>query len=109
MAVEAVLFSLAEVEKDPVLKRVWSKDALDAATIEGFTLPPSIAFTRRAIRDLEAAAGWDDATAREATEVMLRFILSLLAAPEPRRSRDALRRFLERRLVPALRLPSLRK
>ena len=101
-AVEAVLFSLIEVPKDPVLSEVWSKEALDPAAIEGFTRPFSIAFTRKSIRDLELAAGWDEAEAEEAAEVMLRFILSLLAAPEPRRSQRELRAFLERRMVPAL-------
>jgi hypothetical protein len=33
---------------------------------------------------------------------MLRMLVSLLAAPEPRRSDAALRAFLMRRLVPAL-------
>ncbi len=101
-AVEAVLFSLVEVPKDPVLSEVWSKEALDAAAIEGFTRSNSIAFTRKGIRDLEVAAGWDEAEAEEAAEVMLRFILSLLASPEPRRNQRELRAFLERRLVPAL-------
>jgi len=101
-AVEAVLFSLSEVSKDPVLAEVWSSGALDAAAIEGFTKPSSVAFTRKGIRDLELAAGWSEAEAEEATEVMLRFILSLLAAPEPRRNQRELRAFLERRLVPAL-------
>ncbi len=101
-AVEAVLFSLVEVPNDPVLSEVWSKDALDTAAIEGFTQPFSVAFTRKGIRDLELAAGWNEAEAEEATEVMLRFIISLLAAPEPRRNQRELRGFLERRLVPAL-------
>ena len=35
-------------------------------------------------------------------EFMLRLILSLLAAPEPRRTEQELREFLRRRLVPAL-------
>jgi hypothetical protein len=48
------------------------------------------------------ATGWNAEQADEAIEVMLRFVLSLLAAPEPRRSQAELRAFLERRLVPAL-------
>ena len=48
------------------------------------------------------AAGWSGATADEAVETMLRVLLSLLAAPEPRRGDAALRGYLTRRLVPAL-------
>ena len=40
---------------------------------------------------------------------MLRMLLSLLAAPEPRRSDAALRAFLMRRLVPALDLATPRR
>jgi len=41
--------------------------------------------------------------------VMLRMLLSLLAAPEPRRGDAALRAFLMRRLVPALDLSTPRR
>ena len=54
------------------------------------------------VKDLVRAAGWSAEAADEAVEVMLRMLLSLLAAPEPRRSDAALRAFLMRRLVPAL-------
>ncbi len=101
-AVQAVLFAIVEVPRESVLREVWTSAALDAAALEGFTGPSSIAFSRKGIRDLEVAAGWSAAEADEAMEVMLRFILSLLAAPEPRRNARELRAFLERRLVPAL-------
>jgi AcrR family transcriptional regulator len=102
MAVEAVRFVLQEIPREPVLGAMWSAAALDASAVAGFTRRTALAWSRHAVKDLVDAAGWDADTADEAVEVMLRMLLSLLAAPEPRRSDAALRAFLMRRLVPAL-------
>jgi AcrR family transcriptional regulator len=102
MAVEAVCFVLHEVPREPVLGAVWSEALLDAGAVAGTTRRPARAWSRQALQDLVRAAGWSAETADEAVEVMLRMLLSLLAAPEPRRSGAALRAFLMRRLVPAL-------
>jgi len=101
-AVEGMLFVLQEIPRDPVLREVWRSARLDPTALAGFTQPASITLTRRAIRGLAERAGWDEPRAQESAEVILRFFLSLLAAPEPRRSTAELRRFLQRRLVPAL-------
>jgi hypothetical protein len=66
-------------------------------------------WSRNAVKDLVRAAGWAGEAADEAVEVMLRMLLSLLAAPEPRRSDAALRAFLMRRIVPALDLSKPRR
>jgi AcrR family transcriptional regulator len=102
MAVEALCFVLREIPREPVLGAMWNEAALDAGAVAGLTRRPALAWSRDALADLVRAAGWSDAAADEAIEVMLRMLLSLLAAPDPRRSDAALRGFLTRRLVPAL-------
>ena len=101
-AIEAELFVLAEVPRDPLLREVWNSTVLDAGMLADVTRPLTLALAREALAGLEAAAGWDDAAAGEAVELMLRMLLSLLVAPGPERSDDELRHFFERRLVPAL-------
>jgi AcrR family transcriptional regulator len=102
MAVEAMCFVLHEIPREPVLGAMWTDASLDAEAVAGLTRRTAIDWSRAALQDLVRAAGWSGAAADEAVEVMLRMLLSLLAAPEPRRSGAALRAFLVRRLVPAL-------
>jgi AcrR family transcriptional regulator len=102
MAVEAMCFVLHEIPREPVLGAMWNAALLDATAVAGITRRPALEWSRDALQDLVRAAGWSGAAAHEAIEVMLRMLLSLLAAPEPRRSDAALRAFLMRRLVPAL-------
>jgi AcrR family transcriptional regulator len=109
MAVEAVCFVLREIPREPVLGALWSEAVLDARTVAIITRRPVLDWSRNAVKDLVRAAGWSAAAADEAVEVMLRMLLSLLAAPEPRRSDAALRAFLMRRLVPALDLSTPRR
>lgn len=101
-AVEAVLFVYAEIPRDPVIGALWGATLLDAFAVAGITRHTAIAWARQAVKDLVQSAGWRDDEADEAVETMLRMLLSLLAAPEPRRSEAELRAFLMRRLVPAL-------
>jgi AcrR family transcriptional regulator len=100
--VEATVFTLRAIQENPVLRQVWQPAMFDANVLHGFTQPASITFTRVAFAEIIEIRGWNDAEAEEAMEFMLRMILSLLAAPEPRRSEQELRGFLRRRLVPAL-------
>jgi AcrR family transcriptional regulator len=109
MVVEAMCFALQEIPREPVLGAMWADATLDAEAVAGLTRRPALHWSRDALQDLVRAAGWSPAEADEAIEVMLRMLLSLLAAPEPRRSGAALRAFLTRRLVPALRLPAPRR
>ena len=109
MAVEAMCFVLQEIPREPVLGAMWTEAVLDAGAVAGLTRPTALAWSRDAVQDLVRAAGWSGRTADEAIEVMLRMLLSLLAAPEPRRSDAALRAFLMRRLVPALGLAAPRR
>ena len=109
MAVEAMLVVLREIPRDPVLGAMWRETLLDATAVAGITRRAAIAWSRDALQDLVRAAGWSRDEADEAIESMLRMLLSLLAAPEPRRSDAALRAFLMRRLVPALGLATSRR
>ena len=102
MAVEAMAFVLREIPREPVLGAMWRERLLDAGAVALVTRRSAIAWSRAALQGLVRAAGWSAGAADEAIEVMLRMLLSLLAAPEPRRSDAALRAFLARRLVPAL-------
>jgi AcrR family transcriptional regulator len=102
MAVDAMAFVLREIPREPVLGAMWRERLLDAGAVALVTRRPAIAWSRDALQDLARAAGWSVAEADEAIETMLRMLLSLLAAPEPRRSAAALRAYLMRRLVPAL-------
>jgi len=101
-AVEAIAFTLWAIGENPVLRQVWRPAHFDAGVLHGFTQPPSIAFARAAFAEIIETSAWDEEEASEAMELMLRIILSFLAAPEPKRSDEELRGFLRRRLVPAL-------
>lgn len=101
-AVEAVLFVYSQIPRDPVLGALWGATVLDAFAVAGITRRTAVTWARQAVKDLVQAADWSADEADEAVEVMLRFLLSLLAAPEPRRSEPELHEFLMRRLVPAL-------
>ena len=101
-AVEAMLFVHGAIPRDPVLGALWSATLLDASAVAGITRRSAVGWARQAVKELVQAAGWRDEEADEAVETMLRMLLSLLAAPEPRRSEAELRAFLTRRLVPAL-------
>jgi AcrR family transcriptional regulator len=101
-AVEAEIYILAEVPRDPLMAEVWNSTLLDAAMLADLTSPAVINLARDAIGEIETVASWNDREATEAVEVMLRYLLTLLVAPAPRRNRRELRSFLERRMVPAL-------
>jgi AcrR family transcriptional regulator len=105
MAVEAMLYVLGELPRNPLLAAMWGSTALDSALLADFTGAEVVAMARDALAELVEAAGWSDAEADEAVEWMLRVLLSLLVAPGPERSEAALRDLLERRMLPALRLP----
>ncbi len=100
--VEATLFTLRAIHENVVLRQVWKPAMFDAGVLSGFTQPASITFTRVALAETIDATGWNEAEAAESMELMLRIMLSLLAASEPRRTEQELRDFLRRRLVPGL-------
>ena len=102
MAVEVVALVVAVIPTDPVLRAIWNSTALDATVVERFTDATAVAWVRSWLDSLIAAAGWDDAEADEAVEVILRLVLSFLVTRAPERDIDQLVGFLRRRLLPAL-------
>jgi AcrR family transcriptional regulator len=102
MAVEAMLYVLAEVPRSPLLASMWSSTVIDAAMLADFTGPDVVALAREALDGFVKAGGWSDEEADEIVEWMLRVLLSLLVAPAPDRSEAELRSLLNRRLVPVL-------
>lgn len=103
-AVEAVLIATRELPAHPVLGA--ARSAFPQAAARAVTSPEALAVARRGLAPLVEAAGWDDAEAVEAVELLLRFGASLVDAPDPARDDDRLRRFLARRLLPAIGLAS---
>ena len=101
-AVEAEIYVLYEVPRNPLMAEVWNSTLLDAAMLADVTSTAIIGIARDALAEIEEAAEWNDREAKEAVELMLRYLLSLLLASAPRRSKRELRSFLERRMVPAL-------
>ena len=101
-AVEAVCFVLKEVPRDPVLGAIRNAASLEASAVAVTTQRSAVSWSRQAVKHLVQAAAWNGDEADEAVEVMLRMVLSLLVAPEPRRTEQELRAFLMRRLEPAL-------
>jgi AcrR family transcriptional regulator len=105
MVVESALHVPELLRNHPVLSKIWmpAKDGqLDAAVLAFSTQGVPFENTLRNLRPLIDAAGWSEQEASEAVEVYVRFIVSLLLTPEPRRDKRELRAFLRRRLVPAM-------
>lgn len=100
-AIEILILCLREAATNPGLAPLLA--AGGAAGKQAPLVPRGLGLAKRAVRriielrpDLEPE--WD-----EIAEVMVRYFLSLLAVPGPRRRNQAeLRAFLRRRLVPAL-------
>lgn len=100
--VEGAAFSVEAMRQDPLLRIVWGAEQLDAMLLRQTTSPASIAFARPGLEPAAETLGWNDEEADEAAEIMLRFMHSLLWAPDPQRDAAETRAFLERRLLPAL-------
>jgi AcrR family transcriptional regulator len=102
MAIEAQLHVLDSISSNPLLSEAWHASVIDADIVADFTSARSVALARRGLDRLVVEAGWSEREADEAVELMLRILLTLLIAPGKRSDPAALRRFLERRLVPGL-------
>lgn len=99
-ALEAVGIAVAELPAHPVLGA--AARAFPTRAARAVVSPEALAIGRRALEPLIAAAGWNDVEALESVEVLLRWSVSLAAAPGRGRDDPELRRFLARRLLPAI-------
>ncbi len=101
-AVEAMLFVVDRVHRDPLLSSIWTAASLDAHTLGRMLDPDEVELARVALASLERQAGWSPVEAEEAVRFMLRLLQSLLLTPgrekEPARQRE----FLVRRMLPGL-------
>ncbi len=102
MIVEALLLGLAELRSDPVLAGLTDPSRLDASVTTRVTGRAGIEWARGALGAAIEAAGWSEAEAEPALELILRMLVSLLVSPAPERSPDELRSFLYRHLIPGL-------
>ncbi len=102
MIVQALLFGLAELRSDPVLRALFDPAGLDASVTSRLTTRPGIEWARNVLAVAIDAAGWSEADADAALELVLRMTLSLIVSPAPERSPEELRAFLYRHLVPGL-------
>jgi len=102
MIVEALVTGLAELRSDPVLRALSDPAQIDAAVVTRITGRVGIDWARETLAPAITAAGWSEADADAALELILRMFLSLIISPAPVRSPDELRTFLYRHLVPGL-------
>lgn len=102
IAVETLMFCLREAGSNPGLAPLLAPSAANLSSTAPL-VPRGLGVAKRAVQpiiekrpDLEPE--WD-----EVAEIMVRFFLSLMTVPSPRRRSEAqLREFLRKRLVPAL-------
>jgi AcrR family transcriptional regulator len=102
MIVEALVFGLAELGNDPVLRALSDPSQLDASVTTRITGRAGIEWARETLAPAIVMAGWIEADADAAMEMILRMFLSLIISPSPERSPEELRAFLYRRLIPGL-------
>ncbi len=106
LLVESVLSTLRRIEQNDVLRAAWSSRHYPQAphAILRSTLDP--AFAERAIGGLHSIGehlGWSERDRREAYDVIVRAVVSLLTLPPASSATEAdLRDLLRRRLLPAL-------
>ena len=103
MAVESIVFMLGELGRDEVLGPLFrAQFELGAHTVRSFTSAWSLRTAMRGLQPLREAAGWDDAEMLEVTEILTRAVLAFFVSAEPERTRQELRSFIERRVLPGL-------
>lgn len=102
MIVETLVFGLAELRNDPVLRAMTDPSRLDGSVTTRITKRPGIEWARETLAPAIEAARWSEADADAGLELILRVFLSLIISPSPERSPEELRAFLYRHLIPGL-------
>jgi AcrR family transcriptional regulator len=99
MVVAAGLFALREIPRDPVLGSIVTDGE---ALLTEHTFRAALGVVVPTLQPVADAAGWSEAEAREAGELIMRLALSWVSAPNPDRKESELGEMLRRQLVPAL-------
>jgi AcrR family transcriptional regulator len=102
-AVEAVLFFVVELPRDPCLQLILTGDGLSEFTARALLDGDALSHALAVLSPMFELAPELGEVRTEVTEVTLRFALSLLTTPGPQeRTSEQLRAFLQRRLLPAI-------
>lgn len=101
--IEAVLFSLKRLPKEPALALLTESSLMSFFNTYALTSPESHEIRRALFRQILGDTAMPEEELDEVTEVATRFLLSLLTMQGNKKRNDKeLRGFLERRLLPAL-------
>ena len=101
--VEAVVYSLKKLPKEPSLALLKNTDMSNIINNNGLSTPEGQLILRSLFQIILIGKSFDDNELDEIAEVTARFMLSLLTIKSPKKRNDKeLRGFIERRLLPSL-------
>ena len=101
--VEAVVYSLKKLPKEPSLALLKNTDMSNIINNNGLSTPEGQLILRSLFQIILIEKSFDDSELDEIAEVTARFMLSLLTIKSPKKRNDKeLRGFIERRLLPSL-------
>ena len=103
--IAGVLYSLDVNSHDPLLKVLWESPELSRDVLAMSTSPHTIELIRSRFAAIIEIAKWHEDEISEILETFQRFTLSLIVAPGPKRSREELISYIEKRLFPAIGVP----
>jgi len=108
--VEKVLFCLKQLPKHPGMALVQKSDAIPIINASALTAPAGMELRQQVGRAIFSSMQLSPEDFEERTEIVARFMLSLLLVESPRkRTEKELREFLKRCLLPAVGLGTLAK
>ncbi len=103
--VEAVVYSLKKLPKEPSLALLKNTDMSNIINNNGLSTPEGQLILRSLFQIILIEKSFNDDELDEIAEVTARFMLSLLTIKSSKKRNDKeLRRFIERRLLPSLEL-----
>jgi AcrR family transcriptional regulator len=101
--IEAVIYSLKKLPKEPSLALLKNTDMSNIINNNGLSTPEGQQILRGIFQIILIEKSFDDDELDEIAEVTARFLLSLLTIKSPKKRNDKeLRSFIERRLLPSL-------
>ena len=101
--IEAVIYSLKKLPKEPSLALLKNTDMSNIINNNGLSTPEGQHILRGLFQIILIEKSFDDDELDEIAEVTARFLLSLLTIKSPKKRNDKeLRSFIERRLLPSL-------